>query len=112
MLHITLWLWHTANACLSVESREKPYTRCDRSLSSVRKVWVTQIKVQIPVRRMKVDISSVPYVYSENGTEDLPANSLKVFSRSSRKTRLILYNNTFAQLVYNVNTSILTLTYQ
>lgn len=25
MLHITLWLWYTANGCLSVESREKRY---------------------------------------------------------------------------------------
>lgn len=63
MLHITVdWrLWYTGNGRLSVESQEKRYTRRDRSLSSVRKVWVTQIKVQIPVRRTKVDTSSVQY---------------------------------------------------
>jgi len=43
-----------------MESREKRYTRSDSSYR-VSKVWVTQIKVQIPVRRTKVDTSSVQY---------------------------------------------------
>lgn len=90
MLHITLWLWYTANGRLSVESREKRYTRGDRSLSSVRKVWVMQIKVQTcTVYESRYLEYAVPYVYSENGTGDLFAkkNSLKVF-RAHRVKRV------------------------
>lgn len=109
------WLWHTANVRLSVENREKPYTRYDRSLSSVRKVWVTQIKVQIPVRRTKVDISSVRNTvclfrkwYRGSLCDRKFAQRI---SRSSRETRcLIFYNNTF--ILHTTLTRVSALTYQ
>ena len=77
-----------------MESREKCYTRSKSNLSSVQKVWVTQIRVQIPVQRTKVDTSSVRYcmfIQKIVPRISLAANSLKIF-RTHRVKRVSYYS--------------------